>query len=100
MEKKQRTFTETEDLADFLADTIERIEKASLGSRFIGGKASRLRTVSNTMAIIAETPNASVNAETMQAFNLIVDEGMEALQNWARAFLTPAAELADWEIPF
>src|SRR4051812_37686445 len=89
METKKRTFDETRRLAGHLGRKLKVIEEKMDYSRHISGKSGQLLAIHTAMTLLAETPNASVNAEALQAFDRHVDEAVESIRAWAKEQIAP-----------
>lgn len=103
MKKQKRSFDETRRLAKHLGQRIKLIEEKMPFSGDLHRRGATLLTISDSMSLIADTPNASFNDTALEAFNREVDQAIEAIKEWGRKLLRPDGEDNDeWddEIPF
>lgn len=86
--RKKRTFAEVRKQSDNLAKRLKQL-KEKTGSSTIAHHADRLAGVATALEVIGSTDNASINAESIEAFAGYMDEAVNDLRAWFKELVNP-----------
>lgn len=97
MEKLQQLAAHTAWLLDHLFPALQSEE----GKEWIIRRRD-CTAIANALAIILATPNGTINPETLDTFQAVVEEAREALLDWLNKLLAPTIviELNEDDIPY
>ncbi|WP_435008026.1 hypothetical protein P12x_005293 [Tundrisphaera lichenicola] len=103
--KKHPKFNEVKKVAKLLAERFKCLESAMYFTT-LSTKASRIREISTTLEVIANTPNATINRDALEAWQADIRDAHKDLKSWCKGILkfgdaTKEEDDGDWGgIPF
>jgi len=98
---QKRSFDEIKNTAMRIGTILEAIKKSGHYDSRIHHKGHRLITIANSLNLIAETPNASINSEALATWSGEIDKAIAGFEEWIKDQLkTTTEECDDDEIKF